>query len=32
MVSLSKRQGMVKPEVDGAQIIDKRYVIPLTAN
>jgi NitT/TauT family transport system substrate-binding protein len=24
-----KSQGMVKPEVDGDQIIDKRYVIPL---
>jgi len=27
-----KAQGMVKPEVDGDQIIDKRYVIPLPAH
>ena len=27
-----KSQGMLKPEVDGDAIIDKRYVIPLTAN
>jgi NitT/TauT family transport system substrate-binding protein len=25
-----KQQGMVKGEVDGSQIIDKRYVVPLT--
>ncbi len=24
-----KTQGMVKPEVDGATFIDKRYVVPL---
>jgi len=27
-----KAQGMVKPEVDGAKIIDRRYVVPLPEN
>ena len=28
-ISWYKSQGMVKPEVDGASFIDKRYVVPL---
>jgi hypothetical protein len=28
-ISWYKSQAMVKPEVDGAKIIDQRYVIPL---